>query len=213
MGGFRLVVRLSLFPPALHGLIESRAKSGVPLLDPELAQINLRAGLGLMRNSGVEFVYAMPEDVVAVVKVGQATHPGDSLRVRDQLLSVFVSRLALLLGQEVSATARLYEFPDMEVVRRALTALQEAVEQNTPYRTSAWLGAQLRGKGMPFHPSMLETIEEQTSLLENHGVDMEALPPWWWRGVAARHRADGEVEIFQGPQPGEDFAALIGVAP
>jgi hypothetical protein len=56
---------------------------------------------------------------------------------------------------------------------------------------------------------MLETLEEQTSLLQANGIDMDALPSWWWRGVAAAVEPNGEVEVFAEIPPGEDFGGLI----
>jgi hypothetical protein len=56
---------------------------------------------------------------------------------------------------------------------------------------------------------MVETLEEQTSLLQSNGIDMDALPPWWWRGIAAQVKPDGEIEVFDELPPGEDFGRLV----
>ncbi len=208
MPGFRLVVHVSAHPATLEGIIGERAGAASPL-DPELARMALRAGLSLVRTGLAQFVYATPEDALAVVDLSAGEGPGRSMAAHDSLLSTFVARLSLLLGREVPAEARVYEFPDLRVVRKALVALQESVEETTPARSSAWLGAQMRGRGEPFHPSMIETIEEQMSLLEAAGVDIESLPGWWWRGVAAR-KGTGDSEIIDELPTGDAFGALIG---
>ena len=86
-------------------------------------------------------------------------------------------------------------------------------EQDTPRRSAKRLGAQLRGRGQPFHASMIETLEEQTHLLEEGGVDMNALPSWWWRGVAARKPNPldpSQVELWGELPPTEQLVGLIG---
>src|SRR5262249_11839881 len=129
--------------------------------------------------------------------------------IENELVSMFAARLSLLCGRELAVQASIYEFPDITVVRRALSTLVEEVEETTPLRSSIWLGAQLRGRGQPFHPSMLETIEEQTSLLRGHGIDMDTLPSWWWRGIAAHVGQGGEVEVFDELPGGEAFGQLV----
>ena len=207
MPGFRLVVQVSVRPEALDALLAGRAGSA-PALDPELARMSLRAGLSLVQTGVADFVYCTPEDALAVVEPSAGEGPGSSMAAHDRLLSAFVARMSLLAGQEIPAVGRIYEFPDLDVVRKALVSLQESVEETTPSRSSAWLGAQMRGRGEPFHPSMIETIEEQTALLESAGIDMESLPGWWWRGAAARVNG-GEVEVIDELPHGDEFAALI----
>ena len=46
-------------------------------------------------------------------------------------------------------------------------------------------------------------------LLRNGGVDLEQLPHWWGRGIAARFRSDGGVELYDDVPHGQDFAALV----
>lgn len=206
--GFRLVVQVRAQQAALHGALEQRATQQ-ETLDPGLARLHLRAGLGLAQSGLVTFVYATPEDVVVVVRPEVVGPAGTPVEIQNQLLARFTARLSLLAGREFPGEANIYEFPDVVVVRRALCALQEEVEETTPLRSSLWLGSQLRGRGQPFHASMLETLEEQTSLLQTNGVDMDGLPSWWWRGVAAAVGADGEVAIFDELPTGEAFGDLV----
>jgi hypothetical protein len=208
MTGFRLVMQLGAQSSGLHAALEQRAIEQ-STLDPELARVHLRAGLGLAQSGLATFVYATPEDVVAVVRPDVVGSAGTAVEIQNQLLGRFSARLALLAGREIPAQARIYEFPDLVVVRRALCALQEEVEETTPLRSSLWLGSQLRGRGQAFHPSMLETLEEQTSLLTTHGIDMDALPSWWWRGIAASVDAGGAVEIYDELPMGEAFGELV----
>lgn len=208
MDGFRLVVQVGIQPGARAQMLESRAGQSATL-DPDLAQWCLRAGLGLARSGLVSFIYATAEDTLVLVRPEATYGAGRPVDVQNQLLTLFTSRMSLLSGQEIPAEARLYEFPDLAVVRRAFTALAEDFEESTPLRSSIWLGAQLRGRGQPFHPSMIESLEEQTSLLQSNGVDMDALPAWWWRGVAARVDAPGEIQIFDELPGGDAFADLM----
>jgi len=208
MTGFRLVLQIAADPTRLDGLLEARASQSAPL-DPDLARATLRAGLGIVRSDAVSFVYAVPEGAVALLRPNSVKAVGRSLEVHDRLVSLVAARLALLVGEEVSVHARIYEFPDLGLVRRAFCGVLEAIEEATPLRSAMRLGAQLRGRGEPFHPSMIETLEEQTALLQGGGIDMETLPPWWWRGVAARPAASGDVSVFDDLPSGDDFAALV----
>jgi len=207
MSGFRLVIKVGTRIEALHTMLEARAPES-ELLDPHLARWVLRAGLGLSRSGVASFVYATPEEVVVVVR-SDALRGRSPLFVHDQLVSLYTARLSLLAGRELPALGQIYEFPDVAVIRKAITSLVEDVEEATPMRSSIWLGAQLRGRGQAFHPSMVETLEEQTSLLSTNGVDMNALPAWWWRGIAAAVRADGAVEVYDELPHGEALGALI----
>ncbi len=206
--GSRLVVKVGLTPTALDRVLESRADDS-ELLDPAFARWMVRAGLGLSQSGQVSFVYATPLEAVCLVRADVVQGAGAVLPIQSQLLTAFTARLALLAGIEVSASVQLFEFPDVTVVRRAFSRLVEDVEESTPLRSSLWLGAQLRGRGQPFHPSMLETLEEQTSLLQSNGIDMDALPAWWWRGIAAAVRPDGSVDIYDDLPVGDAIGDLV----
>jgi hypothetical protein len=208
MTGFRLVLQIAADPAHVDSLLEARAGRSDPL-DPDLARATLRAGLAIVRSDTVSFVYAAPEQTVALLRPNSVKGAGRSLEIHDRLVSLVAARLALLVGEEIAVHARIYEFPDLGVARRAFCGVLEAIEEATPLRSAMRLGAQLRGRGEPFHPSMIETLEEQTALLQGGGIDMEALPPWWWRGVAARAAGNGEVHVFDDLPSGDDFAELV----
>lgn len=205
MDGFSLIVRIAADTEAVEQIIASRATEQ-DLLDPELANMMLRAGLGLIRLPSVSFVYANPEETVAVLRRESVQEVGQSLEVHDHLISSWASRMALISGETLPVSGRVYEFPDMGVVRKAIRSAVDNHEEQTPLRTAKRLGAQLRGRGEPFHASMVESLEEQSSLLADRGIDMDALPGWWWRGVAARsaniHEPD-QVELW-GELPSSD---------
>jgi hypothetical protein len=208
MQGFRLVVAVGPTSEALTSVLESRAGE-TPMLDPDLARATMRAGLGLLRSGVGQFAYANSEQALVLVRPDLGARAGSAPAIENQLVSMFAARLSLLCGRELAVQARIYEFPDITVVRRALSTLVEEVEDTTPLRSSIWLGAQLRGRGQPFHPSMLETIEEQTSLLRSHGIDMDTLPGWWWRGIAAQVGQGGAVEVYDELPPGDAFGQLV----
>jgi hypothetical protein len=208
MQGFRMVVQVGLPRDVLEGMLESRAPTS-DALDPTLARWNIRAGLGLVRSGLASFVYATPEETIVVVRAEALRGAGSPLRVENQFLSMYAARLSMLAQREVPVHARIYEFPDIIVVRRALGSLIAEIEDTTPLRSSIWLGHQLRGRGQPFHPSMLETLEEQTTFLSGHGIDMDQLPSWWWRGVAAQVTADGAINVFDELPSSEEFGALV----
>lgn len=207
MRGFRVLVQVGTDPEALLEVLEDRA-GGQDLLDPELARASLRAGLGLMRTGLVRFAYATVEEVVVMLHAEAADGEGATLDAQNRLLADYTATLSLLLGRPMPTSARLYEVPDVEVARRALVSLAGDVEEATPLRSALWLGAQLRGRGQPFHPSMVETLEEQSHLLQSNGIDMNALPPWWWRGVAARHDADS-IAVYDDLPSGDELASLL----
>jgi hypothetical protein len=208
MTGFRVVIQVAPEPGMLSSAIERRSPE-VELLDPALARCTMRAGLGLLRSGVVSFAYATSEEAIAVVRSEAVRRQGDSIAIYDTIVSSFAARLSLLAGAELRVVGRIYEFPDMEVVRRAVVTLVEDVEEATPLRTSLRLGAQLRGRGRAFHPSMVETLEEQTSLLRGHGIDMDTLPPWWWRGVAAHVDDKGGLRVYDDLPHGEAFGDLV----
>lgn len=206
-GGVFQVIHIAADPKRLSEALETRAASSDPL-DPQLAQAVLRAGLGLMQSGAVSFVYANTEGVTALVRPEAVAGAGKSMEVHDHLVSTFAARVALLAGRELPVAAHLYEFPDLQVVRNAFVSLLDSIEESTMVRCASRIGAQMRGRGEPFHPSMIESLEEQMHLLEDKGVDMENLPPWWWRGVAAR-ASDAGVEVFDELPAGEDFGTLV----
>lgn len=208
MPGFRIVVAVGPTSEVLTTLLESRAGE-VPWLDPDLARASVRAGLGLLRAGIGEFVYANAEQALVLVGHDAGARAGSAVAIQSRIVSMYAARLALLCGRELPVQARMFEFPDITVVRRALSALVEDVEETTPLRSSIWLGAQMRGRGQQFHPSMIETIEEQTSLLRGHGIDMDSLPSWWWRGVAAQLGRGGSVQIFDELPHGDEFGDLV----
>jgi hypothetical protein len=207
MDGFRLVVRLRVDAEQLSAALEERAtEQGA--LDPELGRFLIRAGLGVMQTGVVSFAYVNGSEAVLMLDAAAIGKGGESLAVHDQLVSSYSARLALLLGRVIPVIGEVYEFPNVDVVRKAIMGVQEVFEEGTPSRSSHWLGAQLRGRGEPFHPSMVDTIEEQMALLQGHGVDLERLPHWWWRGVAARLTGT-QVEVFEDLPESEHFGSLI----
>ena len=84
----------------------------------------------------------------------------------------------------------------------------DAHEEATPKRAAAFVGAQMVGRGEGFHPSLIESIEEQHQLLQQNGVELEQLPNWWWRGIAARATPES-VELFDDLATGEALSALV----
>lgn len=210
MDGFSLVVRIKADPHLVNRLVETRAGSQPPL-DPQLALMMLRAGVGLITTGRASFVYANLEETIVVLRREVVREVGQSLEVHDHLIAAWAARMALLSGASLPVSGQVYEFPDAAVVRKALRACIDSLEQGTPARSAQRLGVQMRGRGEPFHASMVETIEEQTSLLEAHGVDMETLPGWWWRGVAARlsNVSAGEVELWSELPSTDEFVGLI----
>ncbi|MEM9457986.1 MAG: hypothetical protein AAGF11_27655 [Myxococcota bacterium] len=207
MQGFCVLMRVGADPEQLVSLLERRAP-GQELLDPALAQANLRAGLGLLRTGVVRFAYATVEEVIVMLHPQAMTAAGAPILVHNRLVSEYTASLSLLVGQPINAAASIYELPDVGVVRRGLVALAEDVEEATPRRSALWLGAQLRGRGQPFHPSMVETLEEQSALLQSNGIDMDALPAWWWRGMAAIAGDEG-LAVYDDLPSGDDLGNLI----
>ncbi len=207
MQDFRVMVRVGVDPEQLVSLIERRA-AGSELLDPQLAQANLRAGLGLLRTGLVSFAYATVEEVIVMLAPEASADQGAPIEAQNRLVSDYSASLSLLMGQTVPVSAQIYEVPDLEVARRAMVALAEDVEEATLTRSARWLGAQLRGRGQPFHPSMVETLEEQSHLLQTNGIDMDALPAWWWRGVAA-FGGEGGLRVYDELPSGDELGNLI----
>ena len=188
MDGFSLVVRIAADPGAIDHLLATRAQVKA-VLDPELAVMMMRAGVGLVQSPAVSFVYTNPDETVVVLRREAVQEVGQSLEIHDHLLSMWSSRMALISGFGLPICGRVYEFPDLGVVRKAIRSAVDSHEQQTPGRSARRLGAQMRGRGEPFHESMVETLEEQSELLQHQGVNIDALPGWWWRGIAARTAA------------------------
>jgi len=207
MPGFRLVMRLAPTPESLARLLGLRAAQS-DALDSELARATVRAGVGLLQSHFVSFAYATPEEIVALIRLGAVNKVGSSLAVYDRLVSMYSSRVSVLLGEEVVVTGSIYEFPDLGIAQRAFIAAQEWVEEATPLRSAWRVSQQRKAKGEPVDGA-LGTGEGQASVLRSAGVDLEKLPSWWWRGIAARMRSDGGVELYDEVPSGADFAALI----
>ncbi len=208
MPGFRLVMQFAPRPEGVARLLEMRSRTSDPL-DSELARLTIRAGIGLLQSHNVSFAYSTSEEVVALLRVDAVSRMGSSLAVYEQLLSMYSARLAVLLGEELLVSGHIFEFPDIGIARRAFVSAQEWLEEATPLRSSRRLGLQMRGMGQPFHPSSLDSAEAQLGVLRAAGVDLQGLPHWWWRGVAARFRSDGGVELYDDVPHGADFAALV----
>ncbi|HLT40726.1 MAG TPA: hypothetical protein VK034_30830 [Enhygromyxa sp.] len=211
MGGFSLVVHIAADTEVIDRLLARRADRQ-EVLDPELARMMLRAGLGLVQSPATRFVYATCEETVVVLRPEAVAELGQSLEVHDHLISHWVGRMTSISGEALPVCGRVYELPDVGVVRKLIRSAVDGFEDQTPLRSARRLGAQLRGRGQPFHISMVETIEEQSHLLEEHGVDINALPSWWWRGVAARSNDvhdPGRVEIFAELPAGDELATLV----
>lgn len=190
------------------GALAQRASSA-GVLDPDLGNAVLRASLGLMRSSVVQCVYANVDGAVAMLSTEGIRAAGDSIRTHDRLVSMFSSRLALLAGQEVVAYGEVFEFPNLTVAKRAFSAVMEETEETLYLRAALRLGAQLNGRGHAVDLGGLSSLGEQASLLTTNRVDVEALPPWWWRGMLARRSAEG-IEVFEDLPEGEAFAGLVG---
>lgn len=208
MGGFRLVMQIAPVAATLDRAVEARASASVPL-DPDLASLAIRAGLGLIRSGVASFVYATPEEVMLLVGKDACSSAGASMAVHDRLVSSFSARLSLLSGHELPATGRIYEFPDLDVTRKAFRTVQDAVVTGALRRAAVRLATQMRAREEAFDPKMLDDPEEQTELLRSNGVQLDELPPWWVGGVAARVRADGSVEVFDDLPLGDGFATLV----
>ena len=208
MPGFRLVMQFAPRAEAVTRLLEQRSRGSDPL-DSELARLTVRAGIGLLQSHNVSFAYANPEEVVALIRPDAVQRMGSSLAVYEQLLSMYSARLAVLLGEELIVHGHIFEFPDLGIARRAFVAAQEWAEEGTPLRSARRLGSQMRGQGQAFHASTVESVEGQMALLRGAGVDLDQLPHWWWRGIAARFRSDGGVELYDDVPHGADFAALV----
>jgi hypothetical protein len=211
MDGFTLVVHVTADGEAVNRLLARRAALQ-EVLDPELARMMLRASIGLGQSPASQFVYATAEGAIVVLRREAVSEVGQSLEIHDHLISSWAARMALISGEQLPVIGRVYELPDLQVVRKLVRAAVDGHEDQTPLRSARRLGAQLRGRGQPFHESMVETIEEQTHLLEQHGVNVNALPGWWWRGVATRShgtRDAASVELFAELPATDELVSLI----
>lgn len=210
MDGFSLVVRVAPDTEAIEQLIAVRAAEQ-DALDPELAVMIMRAGLGLIRSTAVSFVYANHFEAIALLRREAVSEVGQSLEIHDHLIASWAARMALLSGEAIPVCGRVYELPDLGVVRKAFRAAVDHHEEHTLLHSAQRVGAQLRGRGSPFHVSMIETLEEQTNLLDEHGINVNELPTWWWRGVAARtNPADpSQIELWAELPSGEALAGAI----
>lgn len=212
MDGFSLVVRIAADTEGIEGLLGSRARQQ-DNLDPELALMMIRAGLGLAQTPAARFVYANVDETIVVVRPDSVQEVGQSLELHDHMISTWAARMALISGECLRVSGQVYELPDIGVVRTAIRSAVDLHEDRTPVRCARRLGAQLRGRGEPFHASMVETLEEQSHLLEEHGINMNDLPGWWWRGVAARSRDPNDpdsVELWADLPASDALVSLIG---
>lgn len=208
MPGFRLVVQLAPTPESLARVLAARASKSDPL-DSELARATVRAGVGLLQSHFVSFAYATPEETVALIRVDAVSRVGSSLAVYDRLVSMLAARAAVLLGEELVVTGSIYEFPDLGIAQRAFIAAQEWVEEATAHRTAWRLAQQMAAQGKALADGVLDSVDGQASLIRAAGVELDKLPGWWWRGIAARMRADGGVELYDDVPAGAGFAAII----
>lgn len=207
-GSARLLVRVATPPDRLAALLSRRANDR-GALDPDLGGAVLRAGLGLLRTELVSFAYATVEEAIVLLRPDALSAECPPIVAQNRLVAHYAAQLSVLVGEALGANAQIFEVPDLTVARRGLSALAEDVEEATPRRSAMWLGAQLQGRGEPFHPSMVETLEEQSHLLQTHGIDMDALPGWWWRGMAATRREGQGVAVLDELPTGDDFGALL----
>ncbi len=208
MPGFRLVMQLAPARESISRIAATRARSQDPL-DPALSQAVLRAGVGLLQSQLLSFVYANTEEVLVLVREDAVGRLGNSNVVYEHVLSQFASRLSLIVGEEVIVRGQIYEFPDLGIVRRAFVAALDWVEESAPARASIRVSDQMRGTGRAPDPLVLRSIEGQHNLIRNAGIDLESLPGWWWRGIAARFRRDGGVDLHDELPGGEKFSALV----
>ena len=51
--------------------------------------------------------------------------------------------------------------------------------------------------------------ETRAYLARSHGIDMDTLPSWWWRGIAAQVGQGGAVEVYDELPPGDAFGQLV----
>lgn len=211
MEGFSLVLRISAEPEAVDQLISARAQAQAHL-DPQLATMMMRAGLGLLRVPVVSFLYVNPVETVAVLRRGTCQELGQSLVVHDHLISVWAARMTMISGIVLPVSGQVFELPDLGVVRTAVRGAVDSFEEATHGRSAGRLGAQLRGRGQPFHTSMIESLEEQSALLSEHGVDIDRLPGWWWRGIAGRSQHPSgaqQIELWTELPATDQLVALI----
>ena len=207
VGGSSLMLRLVPDVPSMAACLSQRAPNADPL-DPEFTQMIIRAGLALAQIDGVTLVYASGHECCVVVDGSRISEVGQSLLLHDFMVSRFAARLAILTGSEIAVTGSLYEFPSPEVVRRALAASLQGVEAAAPWRAAFYVGTQVLGRGGSFDPASIQTEEGQQGILRAAGVNLQALPAWWRRGLAARSNTE-VVELFDQLHDAEALTALV----
>ena len=114
MQGFCVLVQVGADPSQLVQLLERRAPSQ-DMLDPALGQAVISAGLGLLRTGLASFAYATVEEAVVMLRPQVLKRAGAPIVVQNRLLSEYTSVLSLLIGQPVTARARIFELPDASV--------------------------------------------------------------------------------------------------
>lgn len=207
VAGSALMLRLVPDVPSMAACLSARAPNADPL-DPEFTQMVIRAGLALAQVDGVGLVYASGHETCIVIDTSRVSMIGQSLLVHDFLVSRFAARLAVLSGMEIAVSGTLYEFPSSTVVRKALAASLEGVESSAPWRAAFYVGSQVMGRGGNFDPASIQSLEGQHGILDAAGVDLDALPAWWRRGLAARS-SEEVVELFDQLNDAEALAALV----
>lgn len=207
MDGFRLVVRLVPDMQSMAACISERAKGAGPL-DPVFSQAVIRAGVALAQIDGIDLVYASAQECTVVLSRGSVSMVGQSMLVHDFLVSRYAARLARLTEREIAVSGMLFEVPNDAVVRKALSASLNGVEVSAPWRAALYVGSQVLGRGGSFDPTSIGTLQGQRDVLAAAQVDLEALPAWWRRGLAARNNVDS-VELFDQIPDGDSLGQLL----
>src|SRR5690606_10490983 len=135
MGGFSLVVRIVADAEAVDRLLARRAPRQ-QVLDPELAQMMVRAGLGLVQLPASRFVYATCDEVVVILRPEAVAEVGLSLEVHVHLISHWVGRMTSISGEALPVCGRVYELPDVGVVRKLIRSAVDGFEDQTPLRSA-----------------------------------------------------------------------------
>lgn len=205
--GFRLLIRLVPDVQSMAACISERASDAGPL-DPVFSQAVIRAGVALAQIDGIDLVYASAQECTVVLSRGSVSMVGQSMLVHDFLVSRYSARLARLTGREIAVSGTLFEVPNNAVVRKALAASLKGVEVNAPWRAALYVGSQVLGRGGNFDPTTIGTVAGQHEVLSAAQVDLDALPGWWRRGLAARNNVDS-VELFDELPDGESLGQLL----
>jgi hypothetical protein len=207
VAGSAMMLRLIPDIPSMATCLSARAPNADPL-DPEFTQMVIRAGLALAQVDGVSLVYSSGLEACVVIETDRVQMVGQSLLIHDFLVSRYAARLAVLSGMEIAVSGTLYEFPTHAVVRKALGASLAGVVSSAPWRAAFYVGSQVMGRGGDFDPASIQTLDGQKGILEAAGVDLEALPAWWSRGLAARSNED-VVELFDQLNDPDALANLV----